>query len=269
MTTETEIIFHHIRNCTEVLTYTGLNILVDPFFTPKGYYPAYDKCPIEEGKTVRLPTVDLPIPIEEIIKDLEACIITHTHFDHWDDYTAKYIPKYIPIFVQNSADKKLVVNQGFTDVRVVGINTPFKGITITKTRGQHGTDEMYSDVNIAENYGESMGFVFKAPGQKSVYFAGDTILHDYVEIALKKHNPDIIVVNAAQAEYEGLVGSSMMGPEDVKKIYEMCPNAKTIPVHMNSFCHTLCTVEKMKKFVEENKMQDRVIVPVDGEIIKF
>ena len=30
-----QIIFHHIRNATSKLTYTGLNILVDPFFAPK------------------------------------------------------------------------------------------------------------------------------------------------------------------------------------------------------------------------------------------
>ena len=207
--------------------------------------------------------------IEEILKDIEAVFVAHTHADHWDEYTAKFIPKYIPIFVQNAADKKLIVSQGFTDVRVLGINTPFKGITITKTGGQHGTDEMFANTIIAENFGESMGFVFRAPGQKSVYFAGDTILHDYVELALKKYKPDIIVVNAAQAVYEGLIGSSMMGPDDVKKIYEMCKESKIIPVHMDCYCHCLCTIEKMKKFVEENKLQDRVLVPCDGEILKF
>ena len=154
-------------------------------------------------------------------------------------------------------------------MRVLGINTPFKGITITKTGGQHGTDEMFANTIIAENFGESMGFVFLAPGQKSVYFAGDTILHDYVELALKKYKPDIIVVNAAQAVYEGLVGSSMMGPDDVKKIYEICKESKIIPVHMDCYCHCLCTIEKMKKFVEENKLLDRVLVPCDGEILKF
>ena len=128
---------------------------------------------------------------------------------------------------------------------------------------------MFANTIIAENFGESMGFVFQAPGQKSVYFAGDTILHDYVELALKKYKPDIIVVNAAQAVYEGLVGSSMMGPDDVKKIYEMCKESKIIPVHMDCYCHCLCTIEKMKKFVEENKLQDRVLVPCDGEILKF
>ena len=60
-----------------------------------------------------------------------------------------------------------------------------------------------------------------------------------------------------------------MGPEDVKKIYEMCKDAKIIPVHMDSYCHCLYTTEKMKKFVEKNKLKDRVIVPCDGEIFKF
>ena len=179
------------------------------------------------------------------------------------------IPKYIPIFVQNVGDKKLVVNQGFTDVRVVGINTPFKGITITKTPGQHGSDEILSVPSLAEMCGDSMGVVLKAPGQKSIYFSGDTIWNDYVELALKKHKPDIIVLNASQAVYDGLVGSSIMGPDDVKKCYEFCKTAKIIPVHMNSLIHCVCTIEKMKKFVEENKLQDRVIVPNDGEILKL
>ena len=154
-------------------------------------------------------------------------------------------------------------------MRVLGINTPFKGITITKTGGQYGTDEILSNPIFAENIGDSMGFVFRAPGQKTVYFAGDTIFHDYVELALKKYKPVIIVINGAQCEYEGLIGSSMMGPDDVKKIYEMCKDSKIIPVHMDTLCHALCDTKKMKKFVEENKLQDRVIVPCDGEVFKF
>ena len=196
MSTDTGIIFHHIRNCTSKLTYTGLKILVDPFFAPKGYYPGFELCPTLEGKKTRTPLVDLPISVEEIIKDIDVILITHMHYDHWDDYTAKLIPKHIPIFVQNAGDKKRVVNQGFTDVRVLGINTPFKGITITKTGCQHGSDEMLSIPAMAERCGDCMGFVFRAQGQKSVYFAGDTIFCDYVEIALNKFKPDIIVVNA-------------------------------------------------------------------------
>ena len=50
-----EIIFQHIRNCTAKVTYSGLNILVDPFFTPKGYYPGLEFCLKVEEKKTRVP----------------------------------------------------------------------------------------------------------------------------------------------------------------------------------------------------------------------
>ena len=62
-----------------------------------------------------------------------------------------------------------------------------------------------------------MGFVLTAPGKKTVYFAGDTIWNEYVEIAINKFKPDLIVLNAADSRYEGLIGSAIMGPNDVKK----------------------------------------------------
>ena len=264
-----QFIFHHIRNATSKITYSGLKILVDPFLTPKGYYPGYDLCPILEERKTRLPTRDLPISIEEIVKDIDAVIITHTHVDHWDEYTSKYIPKYIPIFVQHATDKKLIQAQGFPDIRVVGINTPFKGITITKTLGQHGCEEMLKIPSYAEMLGESMGFVLRAPREKTVYFGGDTIWHEYVELAITKYKPDIIVLNAPQGRYSGFQGTTMMDPEDVKKCYEFCKTAKIIPVHMDSYPHCLCTTDKMKKFVEENKLQDRVLITTEREILKL
>ena len=59
---------------------------------------------------------------------------------------------------------ELIAGQGFTNVRVLGIGVPFKGITLTKSKGQHGSDQILSDTNMAEHFGDLMGFVFKAPG---------------------------------------------------------------------------------------------------------
>ena len=155
-------------------------------------------------------------------------------------------------------------------MRVVGVNTPFKGITISKIPGQHGNDDMICNPLNAENCGDSMQFVLKAPGQKTFYVSGDTVWNELVELALNKYKPDIIVLNAgAETTYEGLKGSSIMVAEDIIKCYNLCKNAKILPVHLNSYPHNKYTIETMKKFVEENKMQDRVIVPEDGEILKF
>jgi L-ascorbate metabolism protein UlaG (beta-lactamase superfamily) len=89
-----QIIFHHIRNATSKITNAGLKILIDPYFAPK-----------DRGKKKFL-LIDLPLSIKEIIKDIDAVIVTHLHEDHWDDYASKSIPKKIPIFVQNTEDKK-------------------------------------------------------------------------------------------------------------------------------------------------------------------
>lgn len=261
------ITFQQIRNATGKIIYNGLTILVDPMLCPKGEYPGFDIANTPERKKMRNPLIDLPIPVEEILKNLEAVILTHTHLDHWENHAAKLIPKYIPIFVQHAGDKKLVQGQGFFDVRVVGINTPFKGITITKTGGQHGSDAMFAVPTIAERLDESMGFVLRAPGQKTVYFAGDTRWHEYVEIAINKYKPDYIVLNTGEAKCDGFDGSLIMGTDDVKKCYDFCKTPKMITVHMDAINHCICTRDIMRKFVDENKLGDRVIIPKDGETI--
>lgn len=252
-----KIIFHHIRNATSKIIYNGIIILVDPFLAPKAYYPGFDGAPTLEQKKQRVPLVDLPISIDEILNNIDIVIITHTHYDHWDEYAAKLIPKNIPIFVQSNSDKKMVQRQGFKDVRIVGNNTPFNGITITRIRALHGFDD------------NCMGFVLKAPGQKTLYEAGDTIWHEDVENALINHKPDIVVVSGALTRYEGFSGSSMMGPEDIIKIYKILKHSVIIPVHMDSYPHCSYTTKTMKAFVKDKKLQDRVIVPVDGEIIEL
>ena len=77
-----KIIFHHIRNATSKITYNGIIILVDPFLVPKEYCPGFQGCPTLEQKKKRVPLVELPLSIDEVIKNIEAVVITHTHYDH-------------------------------------------------------------------------------------------------------------------------------------------------------------------------------------------
>ena len=111
--------------------------------------------------------------------------------------------------------------------------------------------------------------LLKAPGQKTFYVSGDTVWNELVELALNKYMPDIIVLNAAETAYEGIKGSSIMEANDIKKYYALFKGSKILVVHLNSYPHDKYTIETMKKFVEENNMKDRVIVPEDGEILKF
>ena len=139
---DNKIIYQQIRNATVKITYHGQTFLVDPYFRPKGEDGCFQIAPKPELKKLKNPLVELPMPIKEIIKDINAVVLSHTHGDHWDDVAAKNIPKSVPVFVQNNSDQNLLKSQGFTDVRIVGHETLFNGITITKTEEKHGTDDV-------------------------------------------------------------------------------------------------------------------------------
>ena len=71
----------------------------------KGAYPGF------EGtfrSHLRNPLVELPMPAEDVMKGVDAVIVSHTHLDHWDGGEHQLVPKDIPLIVQNEADAKII-----------------------------------------------------------------------------------------------------------------------------------------------------------------
>lgn len=57
---------------------------------------------------LQIPLTELPTGLSEIVKGVDAVIVTHTHENHRDKDAQKAIPKHLPIFVQHEADAKLI-----------------------------------------------------------------------------------------------------------------------------------------------------------------
>ena len=264
-TANAEISYQHIRNATAKIEMAGSTFLVDPYLAPKGSYAGFEGT-INSQK--RNPLIDMKEPVEKVLEGVDAVIVTHTHADHWDEYAQKVLPKTLPIFVQNAGDARIIRSQGFKDVRVLGKNTEFNQVKLSKTGGQHGTDQMYAIPQLAELAGEAMGVVMQADGEKTLYIVGDTIWNEEVDFALNRYKPEVIVMNTGYAQLQGFSDSIIMGKADVAKARQVAPNADIITVHMDAVNHASVTSDEMRKFVKENKLS-KVAVPKEGEVLKY
>lgn len=256
--------YEHIRNATGKLTYNDTTFLIDPFFAPKDSHPGF---PDTFNQNQTMPLVDLPKSIDDIVANVDAVIVTHTHLDHWDDVAAKSIDKNLPIYVQHEADKQLIQNQGFKDVRVLSESANFNGVTITKRTGSHGTEEMYAIKALGDALGEAMGVVFTMPNEKTTYLMGDTIWTPEINKNLSKYNPDVLIMNTGYAQMIGFDDAIIMGTEDVGKAARLAPKAKIITVHMDTVNHTATSRADMRKYVNGQELTEQVSIPEDGETI--
>ncbi|WMD19713.1 MBL fold metallo-hydrolase [Achromobacter seleniivolatilans] len=255
-----------IRNATAKINYAGKTFLVDPFLAKKGEYPGFEGTFHSE---LRNPLVELPMSADEVLKGVDAVIVSHTHLDHWDGGAHSFIPKAIPLFVQDDADAKQIRGQGYTNVQILGKGTVFEGVQLTKIGGQHGTDEMYAVKPLATMLGEAMGIVFQSPGEKTVYVVGDTVWRHEVDQTLATFKPDVIVMNTGDARVVGFMGSIIMGKDDVLHAYQAMPKAIIVATHMDAINHMTLSRKELKDHVQQHGIQDRVRIPEDGEILKF
>ena len=256
--------YTHIRNATGKLTIKNTTFLIDPFLAPKDTYPGFEGTFNYQQK---MPMVDLPLSMDELLSNVTAVVVTHTHLDHWDDTAINAIPKSLPIFVQNSADQKLISSQGFNDVRIIFESVDFNGITLTKTGGSHGTIEMYANPNLAALAGDAMGVIFETLNEPTVYLVGDTIWTSDVEKALHHFDPNVIIMNTGYAQVLGFEDSIIMGTKDIGRMVVRKPEAKIIAVHMDTVNHTATSREDVRKFIKGNNIESHVAVPEDGETI--
>ena len=261
-----QVLIQQIRNATLKISYAGTIFLIDPMLAPKGAYPGFEETYRSE---LRNPLIDLPCTISEIIKDVDAIIVTHTHLDHWDDAAQEFIPKHIPLFVQNEQDADLIRSQGFINIKILDNNTLFNNIHLSKVGGQHGTDTMYAVPDLAKRLGDTMGVIFQGKGIKTLYIAGDTIWCDETTRVIGNYKPEIIILNTGYARLKNFDKSIIMGKDDVKHAYQTATNAIIIATHMDAVNHAMLTRKKLREYITKEGINDRVLVPNDGETIKL
>lgn len=258
--------YQHVRNATGKISYNGVTFLVDPMLAEKGRYEGFAGT-FNSG--ARNPLVELPESKEKIMDGVDAVVVTHTHLDHWDEVAAQFIDKDLPFFVQDEADAEAVRKAGFKNVSVLGSKAEFCGVTLTRVEGTHGTQEMYDDPNVAAALGESMGVVFSAPGEKTVYLVGDTVWTPRVSKTIRAFKPDVLIMNTGYAKRLDYNESIIMGAADVGKAAAFLPEAVIVAVHMDAINHCTVSRKDIEDYAKCFKLESRVFIPKDGETVEF
>jgi L-ascorbate metabolism protein UlaG (beta-lactamase superfamily) len=245
-----------IRHATLLVEYGTVKLLVDPLFSPKEGMPPIDNSP----NSRKNPLVGLPVK-EEVLLQVDAVLLTHSHFDHFDEAAQKAIPKSMPIFCQ-PADGKKLQNLGFRNTQVVTDTLAWQGITLSRTGGQHGTG------NIGDRMGIVSGYVLQQWGQPTLYISGDTIWCPAVEQALVRYQPEVIVAFAGAAQF--LCGDPItMSGEDILQVCRQAPQAKVVVIHMEAYNHCLLTRRQLHEQVVQAGLLGQVLLPADGEVMGF
>ncbi|MGL6026412.1 MAG: MBL fold metallo-hydrolase [Vibrio sp.] len=258
--------YQHLRSATGKLRIANKIFLIDPMLANKGAYPGFEGT---HNSQLRNPLTELPLTVEKIYHDVDGVIVTHTHLDHWDTAAQDKLPKTMLIITQHEQDAQLIRAQGFNNVQILKDTLQVDNVTLVKTHGAHGTAEMYA-TPLGEMLGEAMGVVFKAEGHPTTYLVGDTVWTADVNKAILKHQPQVLIVNTGDARTLAFPDDGIiMSKQDVRRAYSMLPEAKIITVHMDAVNHMTVTSDDMRAYVTENKLSDRVLVPQQGDIIKF
>ncbi|EAB1940369.1 MBL fold metallo-hydrolase [Salmonella enterica] len=254
-----------VRNATLFIEYAGTTFLIDPMLAEKD---AWDGFAGTARSHIRNPMTTLPIATEALV-NADIVIVTHTHMDHWDEAAQKLIPSNKLIYAQHEADAELIRSQGFTNVRVLQDDNVFThGLTIHKVEGQHGSNEAYAVPHLAEGLGDACGLVFTHHDEKTLYIAGDTVwVKPYLK-TLQRFKPDVVVLNTGDAHIDDY-GPIIMGAHDTLRTLQALPETTVVASHMEAINHCLLTRQELREYTQQNGIEEKVLIPEDGDTLTF
>jgi L-ascorbate metabolism protein UlaG (beta-lactamase superfamily) len=230
-----------VRHATLLLDVDGRRLLVDPQLDPEGARDAIANTPRPRPN----PLVPLPMPAEDVVRDVDAVLVTHRHEDHLDATARRLLPRTVPVFCQPE-DAEHLAGLGL-DARPVPDRLEWEGLTLHRTGGRHGSGA------VAERLGPVSGFVVE-----DVYVAGDTVWCEAVADAIARHRPRVAVVNAGGARF--LEGDPIvMTAADVGEVAARVP--VVVAVHLEAINHCVEPRSAVRQAVPT------AVVPADGETV--
>jgi L-ascorbate metabolism protein UlaG (beta-lactamase superfamily) len=245
--------FFHLRHATSILTVDNKVILIDPMFSEKGVLPPVILSPNKQKN----PLTNLPISVEELIKNIDYLLITHLHFDHFDKKAIEILPKNIPVICSKYDFKKLT-GLGFSSVHFIENDSDIDGINISCFPAVHGKGLLKPLM------GEGSSYLLIHKGFK-IFLTGDCLWTELLKNRIVAIKPDVIIANAGAARFK--IGKPItMSINDILEMAKLLNESKIVVVHLDALNH--CS--QNRDFCKEQSLNhDNIYFPNDGERVNL
>lgn len=250
-----------IRNATLKFDYAGKTILVDPMLSEKGELMSV----LGVNKN---PTVHLTMPVDSVIAGVDFVLTTHSHFDHFDKAASTALKNNVLMYIQPDDSVAFQNQYGYNNTKVIADSISTDGITIIRTSGVHGREELQVKM------GQVSGYILKADNNPTVYVVGDCLYTDEILDNIKKYNADWVILNSGGAIVPVLsteFGPILMNEKDVVALIQDSPaKCRFIAVHMEAVDHAQTTRSILRnEAIKTGIPNDRLLIPDDGETIEL
>ncbi len=246
---------HLIRSATIRLEYAGQQILIDPYLAGKHSRPSFT------GRSPN-PLVELPCSPEEVIAGIDAVLVSHLHSDHFDPAAQALLQKDTHILCQ-PGDAAPIAGMGFMQVTPILDSLSWRGITITRTPCQHGSDAVLDDM------GSASGFIYQSDNEPTVYWVGDTIFYDGVAEVITRFHPRIIITHSCGAVW----GDQVLIVMDAAQTVAVCksaPDSIVVATHMEALDHATVTRSELRKYADSHGVSpEQLLIPIDGVTLEL
>ena len=254
-----------VGTATVIVRFAGFTILTDPNFLHAG-----DHVHLGYGLTSERLT-EPAIDIDEL-PDVDFCVLSHYHGDHFDQIVEEKLRKDLPIITTEHAAGELK-SKNFTAPVALDTwesATIEKGdfrVKITSMPGQHGPGIV--DFALPPVMGSVLDFEDENKQRLlRLYISGDTLLIDELkEIPEKFPEIDIGLFHLGGTRVLGIM-VTMDDKEGVEAVKIINPDT-AIPIHYNDYDVFKSPLEDFKKAATAAGLDDKMIYLAHGDSYEF
>lgn len=254
------MLIEQIRHATIIITFREYKVIVDPMFSPKGSMLSRRGNKLLKLKKCN-PMVELPEDMKKRLNGVTHALITYNHFDHIDEDAVDYLKRHSIVVFCSEEDEEDLRRKGLKAIPLKNSqeNYFFDG-SIRPIPGRHGWGWT------GRVMGHGVGYFIEMPGEPSLYIAGDTVLTEEVKSVITDLKPEWTVLAGGKAKL-GAGKPLLMSEDELLEAVELS-SGRVILNHLEAMDHCLIDRKKLREIMRKNKLENKAVIPNDGDIIE-